>query len=69
MLCDIIPAFQLTVIQGDIVKVQVDAIVHPTNSSFYMGGEVGKCNEPYHWHVEYVGVHLKTNRYIIKIKG
>ena len=34
--------FQLTVIQGDIVKVSADAIVHPTNNSFYMGGEVGE---------------------------
>lgn len=34
--------FQLTVIQGDIVKMAADAIVHPTNSSLYMGGEVGK---------------------------
>ncbi len=35
-------SFQLTVVQGDIVSVTVDAIVHPTSSSFYMGGEVGK---------------------------
>ena len=34
--------FQLTVLQGDIVKVTADAIVHPTSSNFYMGGEVGK---------------------------
>ena len=33
---------QLTVLQGDLVKVTADAIVHPTNSTFYMGGEVGK---------------------------
>ena len=37
--------FQLTVIQGDITKVAADAIVHPTNNSFYMGGEVGKAIE------------------------
>ena len=36
--------FQLTVLQGDIVKVSADAIVHPTNSAYYMGGEVGKQN-------------------------
>lgn len=34
--------FQLTVLQGDIVKVAADAIVHPTNSTYHMGGEVGK---------------------------
>ena len=33
---------QLTVLQGDIVKVQADGIVHPTSESFYMGGEVGE---------------------------
>ena len=38
-------AFQLTVIQGDITKVAADAIVHPTNNSFYMGGEVGRAIE------------------------
>ena len=32
---------QLTVIQGDISTVEADAIVHPTNASFYLGGEVG----------------------------
>ena len=36
---------QLTVIQGDITKVSSDAIVHPTNNSFYMGGEVGRAIE------------------------
>ena len=29
-------------LQGDLVNVTADAIVHPTNSTFYMGGEVGK---------------------------
>lgn len=32
---------KLTVLQGDIVKVAADAIVHPTNSTYHMGGEVG----------------------------
>lgn len=36
---------KLTVLQGDIVKVQADAIVHPTSNSFYMGGEVGQAIE------------------------
>ncbi len=31
----------MTVLQGDLVTVTADAIVHPTNASFYMGGEVG----------------------------
>jgi O-acetyl-ADP-ribose deacetylase (regulator of RNase III) len=35
---------QLTVIQGSIVNIQADAIVHPTNNSFYMGGDVGMCH-------------------------
>ena len=35
--------FQLTVLQGDLVKVTADAIVHPTSNSFYMGGEVGQA--------------------------
>ena len=30
-------------LQGDISKVTADAIVHPTSSSFYMGGEVGQA--------------------------
>ncbi len=32
---------KLTVVQADITNVKVDAIVHPTNNSFYLGGEVG----------------------------
>ena len=32
----------MTVLQGDLVTVTADAIVHPTNASFYMGGEVGE---------------------------
>ncbi|KAK7507233.1 hypothetical protein BaRGS_00001168 [Batillaria attramentaria] len=32
---------KLTVLQGDLVKVAADAIVHPTNSTYHMGGEVG----------------------------
>ncbi|KAL8617608.1 hypothetical protein ACOMHN_064698 [Nucella lapillus] len=34
---------KLTVLQGDLVKVCADAIVHPTNSSYFMGGEVGQA--------------------------
>ena len=28
--------------QGSIVNIKADAIVHPTNNSFYMGGDVGE---------------------------
>ncbi|KAL8592666.1 hypothetical protein ACOMHN_037606 [Nucella lapillus] len=34
---------KLTVLQGDIVKVYADAIVHPTNSTYHLGGEVGQA--------------------------
>ncbi|RNA39158.1 core histone macro- isoform X2 [Brachionus plicatilis] len=34
---------KLKVIQADITNVVADAIVHPTNNSFYMGGEVGSA--------------------------
>ncbi|CAF0711562.1 unnamed protein product [Brachionus calyciflorus] len=34
---------KLTVIQADITNVVADAIVHPTNNSFYLGGEVGSA--------------------------
>ncbi len=34
---------KLTVVQADITDVVVDAIVHPTNASFYLGGEVGNA--------------------------
>lgn len=34
---------KLTVLQGDIVKVTADALVHPTSNSFYLGGEVGQA--------------------------
>ncbi|CAF3036400.1 unnamed protein product [Rotaria sp. Silwood2] len=34
---------KLTVVQGSIVNIKADAIVHPTNDSFYMGGDVGKA--------------------------
>jgi len=33
---------QLTVIQGDIVQMDVDAIVHPTSSSLSFGGQIGQ---------------------------
>lgn len=36
---------KLTVIQGDIVNITADAIIHPTNASFYMGGDVGQALE------------------------
>ncbi|XP_074649577.1 core histone macro-H2A.1-like isoform X2 [Tubulanus polymorphus] len=36
---------KMTVLQGDISKVTVDAIVHPTNNSFHLGGEVGAVLE------------------------
>ncbi|XP_060066597.1 core histone macro-H2A.1-like [Ylistrum balloti] len=36
---------KMTVIQGDLVKILSDAIVHPTSSAFYMGGEVGSAIE------------------------
>lgn len=36
---------KMTVIQGDLVKIAADVIVHPTSSSFYMGGEVGSAIE------------------------
>ena len=32
----------MTVLQGDIAKITADAIINPTNSTYYMGGEVGK---------------------------
>ncbi|XP_048763882.2 core histone macro-H2A.1-like isoform X2 [Ostrea edulis] len=34
---------KMTVIQGDLVKIAADSIVHPTSSNFYMGGEVGQA--------------------------
>ncbi|XP_067671099.1 core histone macro-H2A.1-like isoform X1 [Haliotis asinina] len=36
---------KMTVLQGDIVKMSADAIVHPTNSTYHMGGEVGQAME------------------------
>jgi len=33
---------QLTVVQGDIVQINADAVVHPTGGSCSFGGEVGK---------------------------
>lgn len=33
---------QLQVVQADIATIESEAVVHPTNSTFYMGGEVGK---------------------------
>ncbi|XP_059168350.1 core histone macro-H2A.1-like isoform X2 [Physella acuta] len=34
---------KLTVMQGDLVKMSADAIVHPTNGTYHMGGEVGQA--------------------------
>ncbi|CAH1246183.1 H2AFY [Branchiostoma lanceolatum] len=34
---------KLTVIQGNIVNLPSDAVIHPTNDSFYLGGEVGSA--------------------------
>ena len=31
------------VLQADITNVSVDAIVHPTNNSYYLGGQVGSA--------------------------
>jgi len=31
----------LQVVQADIATIDSDAVVHPTNSDFYTGGEVG----------------------------
>lgn len=36
---------KLTIIQGDIVKLNVDCLVHPTSSNYYLGGEVGQALE------------------------
>ena len=32
-------------LQSDITSVVADAIVHPTNSGFYLGGQVGRALE------------------------
>ncbi|XP_033644032.1 core histone macro-H2A.1-like [Asterias rubens] len=34
---------KLTVVQSNIAEIVADAVVHPTNSSFYLGGEVGSA--------------------------
>ncbi len=31
----------MTVVQGNIINIKADAIVHPTNASLSLGGEVG----------------------------
>ncbi|XP_067280270.1 core histone macro-H2A.1 [Pseudorasbora parva] len=36
---------KLQVVQADIASIDSEAIVHPTNSTFYMGGEVGSALE------------------------
>ena len=33
---------KLTVIQGDVSQLTVDAVVHPTNSNFSLAGQCGK---------------------------
>ena len=37
--------YQLTVIQGDISELTVDAVVHPTNNSFSLAGQCGELCE------------------------
>ena len=32
-------------IQGDISELTVDAVVHPTNNSFSLSGQCGRCKE------------------------
>ncbi|CAG5122719.1 unnamed protein product [Candidula unifasciata] len=34
---------KLTVMQGDLVKMSADAIVHPTSSNYHLGGQVGQA--------------------------
>ena len=41
--------------QGSIVNIKADAIVHPTNDSFYMGGDVGKEIE---WDMRPIGLFI-----------
>ncbi|XP_076843039.1 core histone macro-H2A.1 isoform X2 [Brachyhypopomus gauderio] len=36
---------KLQVVQADIATIDSDAVVHPTNSAFFMGGEVGSALE------------------------
>lgn len=36
---------KLQVVQADIASIESEAVVHPTNSTFYMGGEVGSALE------------------------
>ena len=31
--------------QGDLIKSTADAIVHPTNATYYMGGQVGEYSK------------------------
>ncbi|CAF0753008.1 unnamed protein product [Didymodactylos carnosus] len=37
------PKSKLTVVQGNIINIKADAIVHPTNTSLSMSGEVGNA--------------------------
>ena len=48
---------QLTVIQGDLVKMEADVIVHPTNASFSLAGEVGKIFIP-HFYTFFAATHV-----------
>ncbi len=34
---------KLTVIQGDLAELTVDAVVHPTNATFSLTGQCGEC--------------------------
>ncbi|XP_048022619.1 core histone macro-H2A.1 [Megalobrama amblycephala] len=36
---------KLQVVQADIATIESEAVIHPTNSTFYMGGEVGSALE------------------------
>ncbi|ROJ62405.1 Core histone macro-H2A.1 [Anabarilius grahami] len=36
---------KLQVVQADIATIESEAVIHPTNSTFYMGGEVGTALE------------------------
>lgn len=46
--------FQLTVIQGDVASMAADAVVHPTNNGFFLGGQVGEnVSLPCMWTIVY----------------
>lgn len=55
--CDVLMEgflFQLTVIQGDVASMAADAVVHPTNNGFFLGGQVGEnVSLPCMWTIVY----------------